>query len=278
MAAFLMIFAFAASSSLFHAALQWESQGSNVRRAALVAEKKIGEIRAWSEEFHTTHSFDEGWDSIDGVQPEYPEAPGFEITVIADLPTYDPNPTTGLTPPPGLYGPTSHFWATVPGIPALPNDFANPQKNPTYSTFSRARTFDKSVRRVQVVVRYGLANSRVFRSVTLVGDPIVSNGGSDPAITISPVIPGPSSVSVGSPADYSVKVEVQGHEVPDVVCLWGVDPDSTGAVFVKPTDANGRGARVFRPSFGNPGTTRLAVRLRYRGQEYTKFSDSINVL
>lgn len=269
-----MIFAFAASSALFHAALQWESQGSNVRRAALVAEKKIGEIRAWSETYHASHPFDQGWDTIDGAQAEYPEAPGFAIEVIADLPSYDTNPTTGVTPPNGLYGPTSHFYAPVPAIPALPDDFANPQKNPIYSTFSRVRTFDESMRRVQVVVRYGLANSKVFRSVTLVGDPLVDEA---PTISISRT-GGPANLSVGNPADYSVSVQVGGHEVPDVVCLWGVDPDSTGAVFVKPKDSNGREARIFRPTFGNPGVTRLVVRLRYRGQEYSQPSDVINVL
>jgi hypothetical protein len=270
-----MIFAFAASTSLFHAALQWESQGGNVRKAALVAEKKIGEIRAWSEEHHATHPFDDGWaPPITGPQTDYPEAAGFAIEVIANLPTYEANPNTGATPLDGLYSPTSHFWMPPPVVPNLPGDFENPQKNQIYSTFSRVRTFERSVRRVQVIVRYGANGAREFRTVTLIGDPITPG---NPTITFNR-IGGGANVSAGNPADYEVNVEVGGHNVDDVVCLWGVDPLSTGAVLVKPKDSNGRQARVFRPNFGNAGTTRLAVRLRYRGREYTAFSESINVI
>ena len=284
-AAFLMVFAFAASTSLFHAALQWESQGGNVRKAALVAEKKIGEIRAWSEDHHATHSFDDGWVApITGVQTDYPEAPGFAIEVIADQPTYEANPVTTETPPDGMYGPTSHFYVPPPfGVnptylpPALPADFENAQKSPFYGTFSRVRTFNASFRRVQVIVRYGNDQSREFRAVTLVGDPITRSTGGAPVITIARLA-GPANISQGNPADYGVTVEVAGHVIDDVVCLWGVHPLSTGAVFVKPKDSNGREVRVSRPTFGNAGSTRLAVRLRYRGREYTTFSDPINVI
>lgn len=274
-AAFLMVFAFAASTSLFHAALQWESESGNVRLASLVAEKKLGEIRAWSKVHHASNPFDEGWTApITGPQAPYPEAPGFVITVIADQPSYLPNPHTTFTPPPGLYSPTSHFFSPPPAVPALPADFENGQKNPLYETFSRVRTFNQSSRRVQIEVRYGNGESRLFRLVSLVTDPLPAG---NPTITIERVS-GPSTLSVGNPADYRVTVRVGGNRIDDVVCLWGVDPRSTGAVVLKPKDSNGRECRVRRPSYGNPGQTRLAVRLRYRGREYTQMSSSINVL
>jgi hypothetical protein len=277
-AAFLMIFAFAAASTLFHSALQWEAQSGNVRRAALIAQKKIGEIRAWSEEYHSSHAFDEGWTSpITGIQADYAEAPGFEIEVIADQPHYDSIPSTGDTPPDGMYSPTSHFWSPPPASAALPNDFENPQKNPDYATFSRVRTFNASYRRVQVIVRYGNGGSREFRAVTLVGDPITPASSGEPSISISRSA-GPASVGPGDAADYSVTISLGGHDLDDMVCLWGVDPESTGSLIVKPLDSNGRGARIIRPTWGNAGTSRLAVRIRYRGRQYSKLSDPITVL
>ena len=282
-AAFLMVFAFAASTSLFHAALQWESQGGNVRMAAMVAQRKVGEIRNWSESFHATNKFADGWNTIDGIQTPYPDAPDFEIEVLQDLPVYRINsPVTPIppTPDPGMYSPTSHFFVQPPPVanplPTPPKDFVNPQKNPFYATFSRVRTFPESYRRVQVVVRYGANNSREYRAVTLVGGPI-TRPTSAPAITITRTA-GNATLALDDPADYEVSFQVNGHAVEDVVFLWGVDPTSTGAVAVKPKDSNGRSARAFRPLFGNPGQTKLAVRCRYRGKEYYQLSDTINVI
>ena len=278
MAAFLMLFAFAAASTLFNSALQWESQTSNLRRAALVAQKKVGEIRAWSKDYHATHAFSDGWvPPITGPQTDYPEAPGLTMEVIANQPHYDTIPSTGETPLDGMYSPTSHFWTNPPASAALPGDFENPQKNPDYATFSRVRTFDASFRRVQVIVRYGNGGAREFRAVTLVGDPITPAAASEPVITITRS-DGPANVGPGDAADYQVSVQVGGYEMEDVVCLWGLDPESTGSLIVKPLDSNGRGARIIRPTWANPGTSRLAVRLRYRGRQYSELSDSINVL
>lgn len=275
-AAFLMVFAFAASSSLFHAALQWESQSGNVRQAALVAERKIGEIRVWSEDHHAGAPFDDGWaPPITGPQTDYVDAPGFNMTVIADQPSYQ-SPAGIPNPPPGLYSPTSHFWFPPPVIPALPNDFENAQKNQQYATFARVRTFNSSVRRVQVDVRYGSNGSRLYRAVTLVGDPITPSVG-DPTITFTRLA-GPANLSSGEAADYGVTVTVSGHEVDDIVCLWGLTPESTGTLLVKPMDSNGRTARVIRPTWGNPGSSKLAVRLRYRGRQWADSSTAINVL
>lgn len=277
-AAFLMLFAFAAASSLFDASLRWEASGANVRRAALLAEREIGKLRAWSLEAHSSTPFDAGWGSVTGIRPADPEAPGFEIEVLADLPRYGRNPTTGEVAPPGVYSPTSHFWAPLlfDPAPALPASFPNPQKDETYQTYARVRSFESSFRRVQVIVRYGQGGEKEFRAVTLVGDPIVP---------ITPVlrfqrVSGPSSLGAGAAADYSVSLTdgAGGHTVEDMVALWSADPKGTGAVRILPLDANGRRARVFRDPNATPGETRLAVRVRYRGQEVSGFSDPINVI
>ncbi len=274
-AAFLMVFAFAAASALFDASLRWEAQSSNMRRAALVAEKAVGELRAWSQSTHATSAFDLGWSSRTGVRPPYAEAPGFEVEILADLPRYGQNPTTGETAPPDVYSPTSHVYVLPPAPPlGLTDDFVNPQKDPRYSTFAQARTFPKSFRRVQVIVRYA-DGTKEYRLTTLVGDPIAQIR---PQITFNRVS-GSASLSPGRAADWSATLRGSGgHQIDDVVFLWGVEPRSTGAVIIKPKDSNGRTARVWCDPHASPGgTTRLAVRCRYRGQEITEFSDPISV-
>lgn len=263
-----MIFAFAVSAMLFNAALQWEARSDSVRQAAFLAERKLGEIRAWSEEYHATHPFDDGWSPpITGIQSGFVGSSGFEIEVMADQPTYGRSPTSGLTPPAGMYSPTSHYYL-LSGEP-------NKQRNTEYSTYPYTRDLSSSYRRVQVIVRYGTNNSREFRAVTLVGDPLTKP--SNLQITITPTSGG-GGVSPGNPLEYEVRVNVNGHVVRDVVCLWGVIPTSTGTVQLTPLDPNGRTVRVTRPSFGNPGTTRLSARIRYRGREYLETSGPISVL
>ncbi len=277
-AAFLMLFAFAAASSLFDASLRWEASSANLRRAALLAEREIGRIRAWSLEAHQNSSFNGGWGAVTGIRPTDPESPGFEVEVLADLPHYGRNATTGEVAPPGVYSPTSHFWAPLlfPTEPPLPATFLNPQKDERYQTYARVRSFPGSFRRVQVIVRYGEAGEKEYRAVTLVGDPIAP---------INPVlrfqrVSGPSSLGPGAAADYSVSLTdgAGGHAIEDIVALWSADPRGTGALVIKPLDANGRKARVFRDTHATAGQTRLAVRVRYRGQEVSGFSDPITVL
>lgn len=277
-AAFLMIFAFAASTALFHGALQWEAQGSNVRRASMVAEKKVGEIRAWSETYHRTRSFDQGWTApITGPQADYLEAPGFQITVKASLPEYRRILHTNETPPDGMYSPTSHFYdqAAFQPVPAFPADFPdNRQVNPTYGTFSYVRGFNSSFRQVEVTVKYSNSN-REFRLVTLVGDPLPR---ANPAVSFTRVS-GSGSLSGGQKADYRVNITGPGGRVlDDIVCIWGVDlARTTGAVRVQPKDANAREVRVFHDVGSSPGVVYLSVRFRYRGRQYTTYSDPFDV-
>lgn len=273
-AAFLMIFAFAAASSLFNASLQWESRSNNLRIAAALAERKVGELRAWSLNTHSEASFSSGWPGKTGIHPPYPEAPGFQIEVLTDPPTYRENPTTNRTPDPGMYSPTSHFWDEVASPNPLPLDFPNPQKDEDYKTFSRVRTFPESFRRVEVVVRYGSALQQEFRTVTLIGDPIARI---TPRFVFT-LIGGSASLGAGQAADYRVEMrDGSGHVVQDIVVLWGADPEGTGALIVKPLDSNGRTARVFRHPHATSGQTKLFVRARYRGQEIRGYSDPISV-
>ncbi len=276
-AAFLMVFAFAAACALFDASLRWETESSNMRRAALIAEKAVGELRAWSHTVHATSPFDNGWAAQTGVRPAYAEAPGFEVEILADLPHYRQNPTTLETAPDGVYSPASHLYMPPPAnpsFPGLPDDFTNPQKDPKYGGFARVRTFPQSFRRVQVIVRYA-DRTKEYRLVTLVGDPVAQIR---PRIAFTRIA-GPASLSLGQAADWSVSLrDAGGHAIDDVVYLWGVEPKSTGAVIVKPIDSNGRQARVWCDPNASPGgRTQLAVRCRYRGQEITGFSDRFTV-
>ena len=90
-ASFLMLFAFIASTQLFEAALRWESAGTNVRLAAIVAERRMEEIRQWAAV--NRNNLPAAWASLPGALPAtYPDAPGFEITQEVSLPVHTPNP------------------------------------------------------------------------------------------------------------------------------------------------------------------------------------------
>lgn len=289
-ASFLMIFAFAAATQLFTAALQWEGQGTNVRRAALVAQKKMDELRAWSENFHLTAPFNEGWAAQNGTHPGYPEAPGFAIEVIAEPAAYvtvNPNRPAGPAnpPPAGFYSPTSHFYTTPPAPPA------NPQKHDLWWTYPYARTMHDSMVRVEVTVGYGRQTSagppptysREFKLMSVIADPVSplrpTPGGRFPQDPVS--ITGPGTLAtVGTTGVYTVEVRLpNGRAVPDVTALWTVD--SSGAtVDILPTDSSGRSVTVTRTDLtpnGFGGTTRLAAKVRYRGKEIVGYSDPIDL-
>lgn len=283
-AAFLMVFAFAAASSLFDASLRWEAVGANKRRAALVAERALGEIRAQLQA--GSGSFESRWASIPATM-SFEEAPGFDVTIDVALPTYKVHSKAEFNKgggsesiPPGLYSPTSHLWvpddfgSANPPLPSLPNDFDDPQKDDVYKTYARVRTFPESARRVQVTVVYGDGTDRTtFRLVSLVADE-PPRGTPQAEFRL---MSGPSSLGVGAAADYSVTIRVAGEQVDDVVCLWGTEAIGTGAINIKPHDTNGRAARIWRDPNATAGTTRLYVRGRYRGVEFLQYSAPIQV-
>lgn len=190
--------------------------------------------------------------------------PRFEVSIIDDQPTYQENPTTEQTAPPGVYSPASHLWmppnlpVPVPRpadpLPPLPQDFENPQRS-RHLTFARVRTFPKSFRRVQVIVNYG-GGTKVYRLVSWVIRSLRFNLRSPSRVLISRpgrggrLYRGCSGTRVGR----SLRTSVCGESI-----RWEREPSLSSQSTA--TDA-GHGS-------GDPnaqsGTTRLAVRLRYRG-------------
>jgi hypothetical protein len=266
-AAFLMLFAFAASAALFDAALRWESSGTNLRRAAMIADKRMEELRQWvaAGGSSTTFPTDAEWQAEALSVTSYDEAPGFEIEVNPTLPKYAQLLNTTITPPDGFHSPCSSLYTPPPGTAgSVPNPSDNvpflddhPQFNHRYKSYPYSRELSNSYKLVEVVVKYGSTdNPQEYRLISVIGDPL-------PA--------GPATVSVSSAGggQYEAAVSAGGKLVPDVVIDWGnpIDPGNGNQIgaYTRPTTATGTRTEV-EAMPGNVGTYMLGARARYKGQ------------
>ncbi len=265
-ASFLMLFAFVASAALFDAALRWESNGTNLRRAAMIADKRMEELREWVTGGGSGSTFpnDGEWAAEAARVTSYPEAPGFEIEVSATLPQYAQLLNTTITPPDGFHSPCSSLYTPPPGSPGgVPNPSENvpflddhPQFNHRYKSYPYSREMHDSFRLVEIVVSYGEgANPRQYRMMSVIGDPL-------PA--------GPATVAVSASGGlYEATVSVGGRAVPDMVIDWGnpITPGSGNQIgaYTKPTTATATFTDV-QAMAGNSGTYTLGAKVRYKGQ------------
>lgn len=280
MASFLMLFAFAAAGQLFDASLRWESDATNRRRAAMVAERKMGDLRAWAEDYFSTHSFDDGggWPSQVGGPFSYPDAPGFEITVAASPAEYLTASPIKPNPPPGFYSPASHFYWLPPALPA------NQQRDNLWLTYPYSRDLSDSMRRVQVTVNYGANNNREFQLVTVISDPIARprNTPNVPFPQEPVVITGPGNIGNANPVEYSAELVLpNGQPITDVTFLWWVEPTSTGAVSLLPLDTQATRVRIRRDTLLTPlgadANLILGAKCVYRGQEIVGYTGDISM-
>lgn len=290
-ASFLLVFAFLAATSLFDASLRWESQSSNLRHAALVAERKMEEIRALSARVPSGSTFAEHIDSIINSSHEpYDDAPGFTFSVTVLANRHKKVETSGVTPTDGVHSPNSTFY-TEPTNPNatrrhLPPPSGPPygaidpdgdfQRNSTYNTYPYSRAMPNTYRLVKVTVNYS-ANSS-YDLVSLIGDPIL------PAARIEPntnqtvnveLLEGSTSIHLTGTAVLGVKVKtLNGSIVEDVSCLWGIHPTKgDGTVDLFALDGAGTRVRVVprTQAFGFPplskaGTTVVVTpQIRYGG-------------
>lgn len=272
-ASFLMIFAFVAASQLFDAAIRWESEGGNVRLASIIAERRMAELRRWSEDYFATHSFDDpgGWPvRATGIPTPDPETPTVDVSVIAEAPTYTLNTvsTPNFTTPAGFHSPASHFYF----VPVVPG--ANAQRHEEWRTYPYSRDLSQSIRRVEVTVFYGGGTGREFRLVSLIGDPVKQ--GDNPTVVIS----GPGSIAPNATQTYTVSVNRGGAPVTDVTALWSLSGDSTGSATIKALDSSARSVEVTRSVLTGPGQgarIQLTVKIRYAGKESVGYSNFINM-
>lgn len=271
-AAFLLLFAFMAATQLFDASLRWESSSTNERLAALVAERRMEDLRGWVAQQCKSSAFGNlNWAAQEVVDDSYPESPGFLITVntTAQIENTLARPGTGRAhPPPGLHSPCSALFTTA----LDPND--DQQRHQDWQSFPYSRDMTNSARLVQIVVTWG--NGRYeYRLVSLLTDSIEPALAPSNDFTTSPVvISGPGSVSVGSSEDYSVEVRLPNNQpIPDVTTLWSIRPTSAGSASLRPLDSSARTVRVTRQS---SGSIVLVAKVRYRGKEIVGYSRVIN--
>lgn len=267
-ASFLMLFAFVAASALFDAALRWESSGSNLRQAALLADRRMEELRRWvasTPSGASTFPDDAAWATEAARIPFYPEMPGHLITVTATSMDYAPLINTGVQPPSGFHSPCSSLYTDAPGTggvtnpnTAVPFLVDNPQFNNVYETYSYSRDLSNSYKLVEVLVEFG--NAQEYRLVSVIGDPM---------------LPGPATVNIGGastiPGDCSRQVQIGGRTVPDVSTLWFTNTDigsgnQIGA-FKRPLDSVGNDVSI-QPFAGASGNHALKASVRYKGVVY----------
>lgn len=276
-----MLFAFAAASSLFDASVRWEAESGNLRRAGMVAEKKMEELRTLTADVPAGRSFSDVLNDHLGPQAEYPEAPGFTIQVSLLSNSHGTVPTSGLTPLPGVHSPCSAMFTKTPTLADNPPD-GNPQLNNRYRTYPYTRHIPDSLKMVEVRVEYG-ANTQPVRLVSLLGDPItpLAAGASAPRVVVTKES-GPSTLNdFDISAIYSAQVVTStGSEPKDVTILWGLSLTSTGSLTFLPLDSSGRRVQVTRrrvTPIGAGATARAQAYVRYGGQEASGESAAISL-
>jgi hypothetical protein len=293
-ASFLMIFAFLASVALYDASLRWESGSSNIRRATLLAERKMEEIRAQAS-LVTSGTFAGGIDAILAAIPRpfyYPEAPEIAIYVDPLDNIHHRVQTSGLKPPNGVISPCSSFY-TKPLNPGsrdyapAPYGTLDPegdfQINASYETYPYSREMPDSYRLVQVTVQYGPADDQKAVLISLIGDPImppVRSGALDSVVKVVRESGPANLTSLGDAAIYRIEVTASnGTKVSDVSALWSLDSAHGGTVDIFRLDAKGTRVRVTRdPDYSVSGTTAvLSPQVRYEGIQARAASGEIGL-
>lgn len=308
MASFLMVFAFLASASLYDAALRWESQSGNMRKATLVAERKMEELRAVSAQVPSGQSFADYFDSLIPSGPE--SIDGFDVTTTVLPNHHEKVKTSGYTPPDGFYSPCSTLY-TEPDNPGSTSRNAAPynfdsgtlfdpaprgagdfQLNNLYQTYPYSRTMNKTYRLVKVSVNYGARNGQPVELVSVIGDPIL------PLKTPPPTAGYPTDPP---DIDFSMKVTpagvfglaglnnfldfsftltaANGSVIEDAACLWGVHPLSSGTGDLFVMDGIGSKVRVRRSADLSRNGTKIILfpKVRYRGVDVRATSSDIQL-
>lgn len=274
-----MIFAFATSAKLFDGSVRWEAEAVNMRRASMIAERKIEELRALTADVPSGSSFANVLAGHFDVDSEYPDDPGFVVRVEKLKNTHRPVQTSGLTPTDGVHSPCSSLFTAVPtGAPDSNPPDGNPQLNHKYKTYPYTRHLPSSLQLIRVTVTYSAGEKNV-RLVTLLGDPIIPFDRT-PDVIVTKISPGPNILHASSPpAIYTAQVvTANGSEPKDVTILWSTSLDSTGSLNCLPLDSTGRRVSVTRRDLTSPGSrAKVQALVRYGGQEAVGLSAVIQL-
>lgn len=270
-ASFLFLFAFIASSQLFDASLRWEASSTSERLAALVAERRLENLRGWVAIQCKTTGFDNlDWASQEVVNEIEPDSPGFSITVRTSdrIKHTAAKPNTGRTnPPPGFYSPCSTFYAQAP-------TGQDQQQDQVWHTYPYSRDMTDSARLVEITVTWA-GGDHEYRLVSLLGDTIAQAVAPSSNFSTSPVvISGPTNLAIGNQANYAIELRLPSTaSIPDVTTLWSIKPTSSGQGSLLPLDSSARTVRLTRTS---SGTIVLVAKVRYRGKEIVGYSHGID--
>lgn len=274
-ASFLFVFAFAAAAALFDTALRWETQGGNQRKAALAAERKMEELRALSRNVPSGSTFAAHLDSL--IAGPHPPSDSFTYDVVALPNTHRVIPANGLTPTNGVHSPCSSFYTVPFAIPSALDPNGDAQRNDLYETYPYSRPMPNSYRLVQVTALYGTNNSREFRLVSLIGEPIVDTN--TLSLNFTPAT-GTTLSAGGASTDFELEVQRPGGIViEDISAIWNNTPNSSAQVTLTTLDSLGRQVRVNPISSGLPtgGRANVAAKVRYGGREFVGLSPDLTV-
>ncbi|MFA7482610.1 MAG: hypothetical protein WC314_19035 [Vulcanimicrobiota bacterium] len=305
-ACFLLIFAFLAAASLFDASLRWESSSSNERKAALLAERKMEEIRAAASQVPSGTTFGDHIDSILALAHDsYSDAPGFDFEVVVLPNHHEPIPTSGFTPEDGVHSPCSQMYtepsnpgstSRTSGAPAYDIDPASAfnlagdfQKNERYDTYPYSRSMPNSFRLVRVRVLFGSGGNRMAELISLIGDPILPPNKPTTNVNDTLRVTPTGGVNIGlngSQVFGTTVTTANGSIVEDVSCLWSIHPISSGTADLYVLNAGGTQvlvrARTAASGYHNglsQGGTNFVLfpQIRYEGIEARALSGDVNL-
>lgn len=272
LAAFLMTFAFATSAKLFDSAVRWESESTSARRASMIAERKIEEIRAATVKIPSGSNFNTVLQAHLG-DSEYSDDPGFKVSVKILRNRHMKVESSGLLPDDGAHSPCVSMYTKSP-VPTTNPPNVHRQFNSQYKTYPYTRHISKSLQLIEVSVGYG--SGKKVTLLTLIGDPITPTDKTPKVI----VTGGPNSLSnYSASATFTAQVITKSGSRPqDVTVLWNTTLESTGVLNCFPRDATGGTVDVYRSPLSPVGTSsvaRLQALVRYGGQEAVGISAPI---
>ena len=207
-----MTAAMVVSAALYHSALNHSVRIDRMHRASRVVERRLEEIRSWSQEEHGTNGpllFTSGWAAFDDQVTKDAEYPEFSVTtrIIQQ----------------DLYSPSSAFEEISFAAQADKNVPPGPLKE-------QQRQLNNSSFLVEVESRWGPGLKDQFTARTLIADP-VKDYGWDPADAYQAIELSNTPASLALDAEVYITAVVKdanGRTVQNAVVQWYIDPDSTG--------------------------------------------------
>lgn len=234
-ACFLLVFAFLAATSIYDYSLRLSQETTQYNLAALIAERKMEEIRALAALGGTEPFIDSLEGIIDDQKPffSYSDASDYRVEVrklgIVHSEIKDPRDSLSSTlirPDAGVISPCSTFFTKPDKLGVTERSTSSPpykfdsggdyQRNETFQSYPYSRSMAKSYCLVKVTVGFGVDYKKSFELISLIGDANI-----DDKIELK-ILGGSGFIKPGGSDDY--RVEVKDHSgtlLNDVSVKWG---------------------------------------------------------